>query len=72
MANFDCTQNEQCEKCIFHTHVKVCGLVGIEINEYNMEEENSKKRWINFAIGIGMGFLLYKLIFDVLYTIIFK
>lgn len=34
-------------------------------------DPKKKKNWVAFAIGIGVGILLYKLIFDVLWPYLF-
>jgi len=38
----------------------------------NMEDKKKKKNWINFAIGIAVGVILYKLIFEVLWSYLAK
>ena len=35
------------------------------------EEKNKKQQVINFAIGIVVGIVLYKLVFDVLWPMLF-
>lgn len=34
-------------------------------------ENKKKKNWVGFAIGIAVGVILYKLIFDVLWPYLF-
>ncbi len=36
-----------------------------------MEEKGKKKKGLMFAVGIGVGIVLYKLIFEVLWPMIF-
>ena len=38
----------------------------------NMEPTKSKKTGIAFAIGLGIGLILYKVIFQMLWPLIFK
>ncbi len=40
-------------------------------NHQNMEVEKKKGNKWNFAFGIGIGFLLYKIVFDVLMPMFF-
>jgi hypothetical protein len=37
-----------------------------------MKEELKKKKGFTFALGIGVGIILYKVIFEFLWPIIFK
>jgi len=33
--------------------------------------EKKEKKWTGFAIGIGVGILLYKVVFEILWPMIF-